>query len=665
MRHELHNRAAVVSGFAALIADEVGDVSIDVVRGHLARLTENSLQMDMLLAHWASRLVTPGTDPGTVASRQRSAWLAELGTASTPRLMVIEDDDDHFHLLQSLLTAPGGATWEITRFTNLRDARAHLSAERPLCALLDLTLPDADGFESLVALHAVDSNLPIVVTTGYADAPSGVEAVRRGAQDYLVKGGITRELLERTVVYAVERARLEAQRSHEALHDSLTGLANRKLLQDRLALACARLGRHPGRVAVLFVDLDRFKLINDTLGHRVGDELLAGVAHRFQSMVRRADTVARFGGDEFVLLFEELADEEEATRLATNLLDLFARPLDYLGGNQQMTASVGVALSDSPHTSPEELLANADTAMYRAKENGRGRWELFDQGMRSHLVARFETERHLTRAVARDELELHYQPIIELQTGRILGVEALLRWRHPERGMLAPSDFLPVAEESGQIVELGAWAVAEACQQARRWAAASSLPPSFAVWVNVSSRQFDSNELVDGVAAALGTAPRKWDLGLEITESVLIRDVDHAISLLTPLHERGIRLAIDDFGTGFSSLRWLRALPIDHLKIDGSFVAGVATESADQAIVAACLGLGRGLGVDCVAEGIETTRQLRTLSSLGCIAGQGYLFARPLPPLELEALLRAGPLTLAGIPRQAQPVNRLGAEQLA
>lgn len=653
MRHELHNLAAVVSGFAALIADEVGDVTIDVVRGHLTRLTENALRMDMLLAQWET--LDPAEADHHTGGVKRSPWFAELPGAYVPQLMVVEDDDDHFHLLQSLLSPASGSGWEITRFTNLHDARRYLSSARPMCTILDLSLPDAAGYEALVALHTIDPDLPIIVTTGYADAATGIEAVRQGAQDYLVKGSITREVLERTVVYAVERARLEAQRSHEALHDSLTGLANRKLLQDRLALACARLKRHPGRIAVLFVDLDRFKLINDTLGHRVGDELLTAVAHRFQTMVRRADTVARFGGDEFVLLFEDLADDGEAARLAEHLLEIFAEPFEYPGGHEPMSASIGVALSDGPDTSPEEILANADTAMYRAKEEGRSRWELFDQRMRSRLVVRFETERHLSHAIAAGELELHYQPIVQLRTGSIIGAEALLRWRHPERGLLDPDEFLPVAEESGQIVELGAWAVAEACGQAQRWTATGGLPPNFVVWVNVSSRQFESSDLVDSVAAALGTARRGWHLGLEITESVLIRDLDHAAALLTPLHDRGVRLAIDDFGTGFSSLKWLRALPIDHLKIDCSFVAGVPEESADSAIVSACLGLGRGLGVDCVAEGIETQRQFDALHAMGCAAGQGRLFAYPMPHVELEPVFRSGRLTLGGIPRQLRP----------
>ncbi|HVV74690.1 MAG TPA: EAL domain-containing protein [Mycobacteriales bacterium] len=658
VRHELLNRAAVVSGFAALVADEVGDVHIDVVREHLNRLTENSLQMDALLADWSSHL-GGHADPrdGSAVVQQRTAWLAELPGDSAPQLLIVEDDDDHFHLLQSLLGQASGAGWQIVRCTTLREACRQLSSARPACALLDLSLPDAVGLEALVALHTIEPELPVIVTTGYSDVASGIDAVRHGAQDYLVKGGITRELLERTVVYAVERARLEAQRAHEALHDSLTGLANRKLFQDRLALACARLGRSSARIAVLFVDLDQFKFINDTLGHRVGDELLVGVARRFQTAVRRADTVARVGGDEFVLLFEDLADDGEAARLAENALDLFTAPFEYAGGLQPMTASIGVAMSEGPDTSPEELLANADTAMYRAKEDGRSRWELFDQEMRLRLVDRFETERHLTQAVDRGELELRYQPIVELRSGRVLGAEALLRWRHPERGLLSPADFLAVAEDSGKIVDLGAWAVAEACDQARRWQAARPLPPGFVIWVNASSRQFESSELVDGVIAALGATHEGWDLGLEITESVLIRDLDRASALLTPLHRRGVRLAVDDFGTGFSSLRWLRALPIDHLKIDRSFVSGVDIEPADTAIVSACLGLGRGLGMDCVAEGIETPRQLAALRALGCATGQGYLFAQPLTPEQIEPLLRTDCFALAGLPRQARAAS--------
>ncbi|HVS66991.1 MAG TPA: EAL domain-containing protein [Mycobacteriales bacterium] len=657
VRHELHNRAAVVSGFAALIADEVGEVTIDIVRGHLARLAENTLQMDALLADWSTRLGGDGVSDGAVSATP-SAWLAELPGGVEPQLLVVEDDDDHFHLFQSLLGPAIGAGWQVVRCHSLRDACHQLTVSRPACALLDLSLPDAVALEALAALHTIDPELPIIVTTGYAEAARGVDAVRHGAQDYLVKGGITRELLERTIVYAVERARLEAQRSHDALHDSLTGLANRKLLQDRLALACARLGRHHARLAVLFVDLDRFKFINDTLGHRVGDELLMGVAERFQHVVRRADTVARIGGDEFVLLFEDIDDAGEAARLAEHVLEMFATPFEYAGGHQSMSASIGVALSDGPSTSPEELLANADTAMYRAKEEGRSRWELFDQQMRLRLVDRFETERHLSRAVSAGELELHYQPIVELRTGRILGVEALMRWRHPQRGLLMPTDFLPVAEDSGQIVELGAWAVAEACDQARRWQAVSALPRGFVMWVNASSRQFESAELFKGVERALGTTHDGWDLGLEITESALIRDLERAVALLSPLHARGVRLAVDDFGTGFSSLSWLRTLPIDHLKVDQSFVSGVGVEPADSAIVSACLGLGRGLGVGCVAEGIETPQQLAALRAMGCETGQGYLFARPTTGAGMERLLHSGRLALSGIPRQVGAASR-------
>ena len=619
--HELHNRISVVAGFAALIGDRLDTIPDDGLRQAVAQLVSSAGAAADLLAPWKDA-VTGEPAP------ESPPTLPPLGGS----VLVVEDDDDHFAMVQALLRRAGGDGWPVRRATSLAEARAAVLDEAPECTLVDLTLPDADGLEAVAQMRAAAPYQPIVVVTGMDDQNVGIEAVRLGAQDYLVKGHLAGDSLVRSVLYSIERCHFDRALAYQALHDDLTGLANRSLLLDRLKISLARLERHHRLVAVMFVDLDRFKLVNDSLGHHVGDELLVAVAERLRATVRRSDTVARFGGDEFVVLCEDVGSEAEAARIADHLLSLFAAPFPGAGGAQFLTASIGVALAAGPDVTAETVLADADTAMYRAKERGKARWELFDDGMRTRLVQRFETEHALHDAVRAGQLRLHYQPIVELAGGRVIGAEALLRWEHPRRGLLLPEQFLAVAEDTGQILEIGRWVLDEACRQARQWLDRGAVGPGWTLWVNISRVQLEQVNATDIVTAALRAhGLPSAALGLEITETAIIRDAEATVADLHRLRTLGVRLAIDDFGTGFSSLSWLRRCPVDQLKIDSSFVHGVGWDPEDTAIVESCVALARAFGHVAVAEGVETERQMAVLREMGCRLGQGVFLGPPRP----------------------------------
>jgi diguanylate cyclase (GGDEF)-like protein/PAS domain S-box-containing protein len=436
-----------------------------------------------------------------------------------------------------------------------------------------------------------------------------------------------------------QRKQSDLMLTHMALHDSLTGLPNRTLALDRLALALARTERHPSSVAVLFLDLDRFKVINDSLGHNLGDQLLVAVAARLREAVRPSDTVARIGGDEFVVVCEDIVGVEDATRIAERIADALSRPFELNDDEVLLATSVGIALSSGPGDTPETLLRDADAAMYRAKETGRNRYEVFDSSMRVEAVERLDLEQALRRALGRSEFRLFYQPVLDMETGTIVGVEALLRWEHPERGLLRPAEFISLAEETGLILPIGKWALQEACRQARRWREADPDRPPLTVAVNLSARQLAQPNVADMVAEALestGTDPSQvW---LEITESILTGDTEATVGALRALKALGVRLSVDDFGTGYSSLLYLKRFPVDTLKVDRSFVAGLGTYPEDTAIVAGVVGLAQTLGLTAIAEGVETEEQRAALRALGCDLAQGYLFGHPEPAENLGEL---------------------------
>jgi diguanylate cyclase (GGDEF)-like protein/PAS domain S-box-containing protein len=439
-----------------------------------------------------------------------------------------------------------------------------------------------------------------------------------------------------------QRRTLEERLKHQAFHDPLTELPNRALFMNRLGHALSRMERNGNVAAVLFLDLDNFKLVNDSLGHEVGDRLLVSVAERLRECLRAADTAARFGGDEFTVLLEDVTDVTEALRVADKITRALLAPFPLESREVFVTTSIGIVLATSGRERPTDLLRNADVALYRAKANGKATYEVFDASMSLQVVERLDLEAELRRAIEQREFAVYYQPQLELQTGNLAGWEALVRWMHPERGPIPPGAFLSVAEETGLIFQIGSLVLEEACRQAKEWH--EQLPETDAplkMNVNISARQLQRpNELVREVVRVLEkTQLAPGSLVLEITESMLMGDAEYNVDVLGRLKALGIGIAVDDFGTGYSNLGYLKRFPVDLLKVDKSFVDGLEDDSEDTAIVEAIVGLARALGMQTVAEGIETTGQAGRLRDLECQLGQGYYFSEPLPAAEADALL--------------------------
>ena len=426
----------------------------------------------------------------------------------------------------------------------------------------------------------------------------------------------------------------------EAFRDSLTGLPNRALFMDRLTHALTRAERRGVNLAVVFLDLDRFKILNETLGHEVGDRLLVEVGHRIASCLRPEDTVARLGGDEFALLLEDTSDLTGATAVAEKVSAEIQRPFVVEGRDVLISASMGIALTAGGSMQPDEVLHNADLAMYQAKAEGRGRYELYQPGLSVSTRERLDLQSDLRTAGARQELSLRYQPVVALATGRAIEVEALIRWDHRRRGALLPADFMALSEETGLIVPMGQWVLREACRQARLWQAEWPGAAPLIVGVNLSASQFERDVLpaeISGILHETGLEPRR--LQLEISEAVIMRDDPRTLDRLDALKAAGVRLAIDDFGTGYASLSYLKRLPVDCLKIDRSLIRGVGQDMEDTAIIRAVASLARSLGIVVTAEGVETAEQVSQLKMVGCDQGQGYYFARPVSADRLPELL--------------------------
>jgi diguanylate cyclase (GGDEF)-like protein/PAS domain S-box-containing protein len=693
--------------------------------------------------------------------------------SSTPAkiLLLVEDNPGDARLLREMLHEHESHDTALIHVGMLSHAEEHLATNAVDVILLDLGLPDGHGLEAVRRVRAAAPRVPLVVLTGLDDESMAAQALKEGAQDYLVKGQIDPRGLMRALRYAIERQALEEalwaeqeraqvtlncigdaiactdssgnisflnliaeemtgwsltdavgrplteilkvlnatsresisdllkaaieenrtvhmppnsillrrdgaeipiedsvspihnrdgktssavivfrdvsaaramamQIAYSAQHDFLTGLPNRMLFNDRVNQAIALAPRNSKNVAVMFLDLDGFKHINDSLGHSIGDKLLQSVAKRLCSCVRASDTVSRQGGDEFVILLSEVTHSSDTTLMSNRLLQAIARPHSIDGHDLHVTTSIGVSIFPDDGLDAETLIKNADTAMYQAKDNGRQSYQFFTPSMNVRAVERQDIEGSLRCAIDRQELALHYQPKVNLITGEITGVEALLRWTHPVRGLVPTGQFISIAEDCGLILPIGRWGLREACRQTKEWT--DSGLTKLAVAVNISAIEFRNKDFLQGVFTILeetGLDPRQ--LELELTESVLMKHAESTESILRVLRAHGIQIAVDDFGTGYSSLSYLRKFPLDALKIDQSFIRQITTSPSETAIVIAIISMGRSLNLRVVAEGVETQEELAFLQKHQCEEAQGYYFSRPVPPQQFAALLRA------------------------
>jgi diguanylate cyclase (GGDEF)-like protein len=556
-------------------------------------------------------------------------------------VLLVEDSPLDARLLQEQLRDAAPEALALTPVATLGAATERLAAERFDCVLLDLSLPDGRGLETVAAVRDVAPDAPIVVFTGLSEDALAVRAVGAGAQDFLIKGETPGPLLVRSIRYAIERKQGERRLAVPAMSDALTGLPNRALLLERARAALDRAVMTGDRVGLLFLDLDRFELVNDSLGHQAGDELLVVVADRLRRAVGERDTVARFGGDEFAVLCEDVAGESELEALAATLSAALAEPLRLAGQEVFPGGSIGVALTHGRDDSPERLLREADAAMYRAKRSGRDAAR-YDDALLAGAERALRTESELNRALRRGELVVHYQPQVALGGERTLaGVEALVRRRHPERGLVGPDEFLGTAEDSGLIRRLGAWVLDEASRQLAAWRAGGLGAGNLRLAVNVSAGELADENFVPLVCGTLRRhALPAAALCLEVPESVLLEGGD-ASARLVALRELGVRVAVEDIGAGWAALARRSPLPADAVKLDRAFVARMTADAQARQAVAAVVGLARSLGVQPIAEGVETQEVAHALAALGVELAQGHAFSAACSASAVEALLAA------------------------
>jgi len=570
------------------------------------------------------------------------------------QILLVEDNPGDAILLRETLRDVSSADeFSLTTVARLGEAIQRLKTDHFDVLLLDLSLPDAHGMETLARARSEAPDIPIVVLTGLDDHVLALRAVQEGAQDYLVKGHADGDLLVRALHYAIERQRmvvaLEQARQHEhhmASHDGLTGLPNRQLFYDRLGQALAQARRHGQVVGVMFMDLDHFKLINDTLGHHIGDGLLRQVGRRLEGCIRESDTAARLGGDEFTVILYGLANPQDASVVAQNILDRLAEAFSVQGREIQVGCSIGISVFPDDGDDAESIMRNADMAMYRAKNHGRNTYQFFTPAMNEKAVQRMDMERRFTAALQNNLIAIEYQPQVEVRTGRVTAMEAIPRWHDSELGIVPTEKFVALAEEAGLMPVLGERILRTACAQAREWREKGL--GLVRVAVNLSARQLhprrssrrtheDTTVMVGRILTATGLNPES--LELEIAESAIMADPDHAMEILRALRKTGLHIAIDDFGAGHSSLSRLRYLPVVKLKIHRSFIENIVEEASAAAITAAIIQMAHSLGMKALAQGVETPGQWERLRFLRCDEAQGDLFGPALSAAQASLLL--------------------------
>ncbi|HME40777.1 MAG TPA: EAL domain-containing protein [Steroidobacteraceae bacterium] len=618
-------------------------------------------------AQLANRRILIVDDNAAIHLDFRKVLGAQAGHSAQAALDILEAN-----LFGETATAAARPNFEIDSAHQGQEgvAMAHqaLLEGRPYAmAFVDMRMPPGwDGLKTIERLWATDPDVQVVICSAHTDYDWTEVVQRLGHSDKLLvlrkpaepievlqcatalsrkweNDRLVRDQMLRLEEVITTRTRgLEAanqQLRHLATHDALTGLPNRVLLDDRLLQAIAHAERDMRSFAVLVCDLDRFKLINDSLGHRAGDELLQEVARRLNAVVRTADTVARFGGDEFVLIGTSIADTEDAADLAARVMSVLQAPVRIAGIDIHTSPSIGIAMYPDDGDSVQALLAHADAAMYSAKQNGRGNFRRYEAGMHAGTEDRVQLESDLHTALSQNQFQLYYQPKVDTRTGEVRSAEALIRWVHPTRGVVSPADFIPLAEECGLIGAIGEWVVREACRQARAWQL-DGVPP-LRISVNLSASQFRDTGLVDNIRRALDDAGLQARyLEVELTESAVMSDPEQSIAILEQLSAMGVLVSVDDFGTGYSSMSYLRRFPIDKLKIDRVFINEIVSRPEDASIVRAIVSLAHSLRLKVVAEGVETSAQLDFLKTANCDEYQGFHFSRPLPAAEFEHLIR-------------------------
>lgn len=548
-------------------------------------------------------------------------------------LLLVEDNPKEALVIKNMLKEGLQNQFTLKHSRSLNDALDLIQQNQFQAIILDSHLPDGKSFESIPQFLQFCPDAPILILSGVEEEDQAIQAVKSGAQDYLIKGQTSSSTLCRALRYAMERQRATQRITQLAHYDHLTGLANRGLFYERLNCAVARCHRNDTAIALMFLDLDHFKDINDTLGHDCGDSLLKTVAARIKKCIREIDTGVRLGGDEFAVLLEQIVSIEDVASVAQRILHLLAQPVIIKQHQLHVTGSLGITIYPWDSANPQELLSHADAAMYRAKAQGGNTHQFYTAGMKTAGLDGSTLEMELSRALAKEEFLLHYQPQMNLCTKQVIGMEALLRWHHPYQGLIGPNQFIPQAEENGMIIPIGEWVLRTASKQAKYWEKQGFPAPHVAV--NLSARQIHQGNLPALMQDILNHSHLDPEcLKLELTETFLIHETQETIQTLRELKAMGIHLYIDDFGAGYASLRYLKSFPIDGIKLDQSLIQNLPHSTNDAAIVMAVISLAKALGLQVIAEGVESQEQVDFLEEYGCDAMQGYWIAPPLPANE-------------------------------